>query len=93
MEQAVGTGLGTLSALLIMAVVGLLIGAVAKLLTPGPDPGGWLATILLGIAGSWVGGFLAGRLGIAQGLVSGLVFAVVGAMLLLLAYRLIRRAA
>jgi uncharacterized membrane protein YeaQ/YmgE (transglycosylase-associated protein family) len=93
MEQAVGTGLGTLSALLIMAVVGLLIGAVAKLLTPGPDPGGWLATILLGIAGSWVGGFLASRLGIAQGLASGLVFAVGGAMLLLLAYRLIRRTA
>jgi uncharacterized membrane protein YeaQ/YmgE (transglycosylase-associated protein family) len=89
MEQAVGAGLG----LLIVAVIGLVIGAVAKLLTPGPDPGGWLATILLGIAGSWVGGFLASRIGVGATPAAAFVSAVVGAMLLLLAYRLIRRTA
>ena len=60
MEHAVETGLGGLMGLLILAIIGLVIGAVAKALTPGPDPGGWFATILLGIAGSWVGAFFAG---------------------------------
>jgi len=93
MEHAVETGLGGLMGLLILAVVGLVIGAVAKALTPGPDPGGWFATILLGIAGSWVGGFLAELLGLGQGMVMALVFAVLGSILLLLIYRTIRRPA
>ena len=38
---------------------GLVLGAIAKCLMPGPDPGGWITTILLGIAGSFVGGWLA----------------------------------
>src|SRR5256885_15320032 len=38
---------------------GLVVGAIAKFLMPGRDPGGWIVTILLGIAGSFVGGFLA----------------------------------
>ena len=93
MGHAVETGLGGLMGLLILAVVGLVIGAVAKALTPGPDPGGWFATILLGIAGSWVGGFLAGLLGLGQGMVMALVFAVLGSILLLVIYRMIRRPA
>jgi len=93
MEHAVETGLGGLMGLLILAVVGLVIGAVAKALTPGPDPGGWFATILLGIAGSWVGGFLAELLGLGQGMVMALVFAVLGSILLLLVYRMVRRPA
>ncbi|RQW77397.1 MAG: GlsB/YeaQ/YmgE family stress response membrane protein [Methylococcus sp.] len=75
--------------LLIAAVVGLIIGAVAKLLMPGPDPGGWLVTILLGIAGSWVGGFLFGIIGIGGGIL-GFVGAVLGAMLLLWIYRIVK---
>jgi len=67
--------------------VGLLVGVVAKLLMPGPDPGGWIVKILLGIAGSWVGGFVFGRLGLGR-LGGGLVGAVLGAMLLLFVYRL-----
>jgi uncharacterized membrane protein YeaQ/YmgE (transglycosylase-associated protein family) len=67
----------------------LVIGAVAKLLMPGADPGGWFVTILLGIAGSWIGSFLVGLLGVS-GLVSGLIGSVVGAMLLLVAYRMIK---
>ena len=41
---------------------GLIVGAIAKFLMPGRDPGGWIVTILLGIAGSFVGGFLASTL-------------------------------
>jgi uncharacterized membrane protein YeaQ/YmgE (transglycosylase-associated protein family) len=93
MEHAVETGLGGLMGLLILAIIGLVIGAVAKALTPGPDPGGWFATILLGIAGSWVGAFFAGLLGIGQGLAMALVFAVLGSILLLLIYRMVRRPA
>jgi uncharacterized membrane protein YeaQ/YmgE (transglycosylase-associated protein family) len=89
MEAAVGGVFG----IVIAAIVGLVIGAVAKLLMPGPDPGGWFVTILLGISGSWVGSFVFGSLGIGGGPVVGLIGAVLGAMLLLVIYRLIRRRA
>ena len=41
-------------------IFGLIVGAVAKFLMPGPDPGGWIVTILLGIAGRWSGAFWGG---------------------------------
>jgi uncharacterized membrane protein YeaQ/YmgE (transglycosylase-associated protein family) len=44
-------------------IFGLIVGAVAKLLMPGRDPGGWIVTILLGIAGALVGGFLGRAVG------------------------------
>ncbi|MCC7035254.1 MAG: GlsB/YeaQ/YmgE family stress response membrane protein [Acidobacteria bacterium] len=75
--------------LLLVALIGLVIGAIAKLLVPGPDPGGWFVTLLLGIAGSWVGSFIFGALGMTN---IGLLGAIVGAVLLLLAYRLLKRA-
>ena len=87
METAASTVMG----LLIAALVGLVIGAVAKLLMPGPDPGGWVVTILLGIAGSWVGGFVLGLLGIV-GLVPAIIGSILGAMLLLGVHRLAKRA-
>jgi len=90
MEAEAGSAIGTLMGILIAAVIGLLIGAVAKLLMPGPDPGGWFVTILLGIAGSWVGGLIFGALGLG-GIVPGLIGAVLGAMLLLWIYRLVKR--
>ncbi|MBL8438595.1 MAG: GlsB/YeaQ/YmgE family stress response membrane protein [Zoogloeaceae bacterium] len=86
MEATVGAAIGGVMGILIAAVVGLIIGAVAKFLMPGPDPGGWFVTILLGIAGSWVGGLVFGLLGL-QGMATGLIGAVLGAMLLLLIYR------
>ena len=89
MEQATGAALGGVIGLLLVAAVGLLIGAVAKLLMPGPDPGGWLVTILLGIAGSWVGGFVFGLIGLS-GFGASLVGAILGAMLLLLIYRMVK---
>jgi uncharacterized membrane protein YeaQ/YmgE (transglycosylase-associated protein family) len=89
MAGIAGAAFGGVIGLLIAAVVGLIIGAVAKLLMPGPDPGGWFVTILLGIAGSWVGGFLFGILGIGGGIL-GFVGAVLGAMLLLWIYRIVK---
>ncbi len=69
---------------------GLIVGALAKWLMPGKDPGGLFVTILIGIAGAMVGGFLASLIGI--GGVSGfnigsMIIAVAGALLLLWLYR------
>jgi len=89
-EEAMGAAMGGVIGLLLVAVIGLVIGVVAKLLMPGKDPGGWFATILLGIAGSWVGSFLMSLTGLA-GAVPGLIAAVVGAMVLLGIYRLIKK--
>ena len=74
-------------------VIGLLAGGLAKLLMPGRDPGGCIVTILLGIAGALLAGFLGRAIGWYgpndQG--AGFVAAVVGAFLILLVYRLILR--
>lgn len=67
---------------------GLVVGAIAKLLMPGTDPGGWIVTILLGIAGSFVGGFVARALSDSQTQTVGFIGSVLGAMLLLFLYRL-----
>ncbi len=69
-------------------VFGLIAGAIAKLLVPGRDPGGWIVTILLGIAGSFVGGFLASMLGFGGG-PAGWIGSIIGAILLLLIYRMV----
>lgn len=90
MEQGLGFAVGGVIGLLLLALIGLVIGAVAKLLMPGKDPGGWFVTILLGIAGSWVGGFLSSMLGLTS-TVAGLIAAVLGAMLLLFIYRLVKK--
>jgi uncharacterized membrane protein YeaQ/YmgE (transglycosylase-associated protein family) len=69
---------------------GLVVGIVAKLLTPGRDPGGIIITILLGIAGGWLGGFIGRTLGWYQeGDPVGFLMAVFGAVLLLIGYRLL----
>jgi uncharacterized membrane protein YeaQ/YmgE (transglycosylase-associated protein family) len=69
-------------------VFGLIVGVIAKLLMPGRDPGGFIVTILLGIAGAVVAGFL-GRLfglyGPNDG--AGYIMSILGAVLLLFAYR------
>lgn len=69
-------------------VVGLIVGAIAKLLTPGRDPGGCIITILLGIAGAFVGTWL-GRLFWGGNYVAGWIMSIVGAIILLLIYRMI----
>jgi len=70
---------------------GLVVGVIAKLLTPGRDPGGCIITILIGVAGSLLGGFLGRLLGLygADVTAAGFVMSVLGAIILLLLYRLI----
>ena len=81
-----------MGALFVTLIIGLLVGAVAKLLTPGRDPGGCIVTILLGIAGAFVAGYLGQAIGWYQpGHPVGFIASVIGAMLLLLLYRLIFR--
>ncbi len=73
-------------------IMGFVAGAIAKFLMPGKDPGGCITTILVGIAGAVLGGFLATYLGyggIAGFDVRSLVVAVLGAILLLIALRLL----
>jgi uncharacterized membrane protein YeaQ/YmgE (transglycosylase-associated protein family) len=71
-------------------IVGFIAGAVAKFLMPGKDPGGFIITILLGIAGSIVGGYVGKMVGIAgSGIVGSLLVATGGAVLLLILYRFI----
>ncbi|MDL1870999.1 GlsB/YeaQ/YmgE family stress response membrane protein [Deltaproteobacteria bacterium PRO3] len=75
-------------------VFGLIAGAIAKFLMPGDDPGGCIMTILLGVAGAVIGGFIASTLGIGGGVTNfdlrSFLVAVGGAMVLLLGYRLLR---
>lgn len=69
---------------------GLVIGALAKLVMPGRDPGGIIVTILLGIAGALVGGFLGRALGLYEaGESAGWIASFIGAILLLVIYRMI----
>jgi uncharacterized membrane protein YeaQ/YmgE (transglycosylase-associated protein family) len=71
-------------------VFGLVVGALAKLLMPGRDPGGWIVTMLLGMAGAVVGGWLgraAGWYGPADG--AGFLMSLLGAIILLALYRLL----
>jgi uncharacterized membrane protein YeaQ/YmgE (transglycosylase-associated protein family) len=71
-------------------IFGLIVGALAKLLTPGRDPGGIIVTIVLGIVGALLGGFLGRAIGFyGPGEAAGFVMSLVGAMLLLLLYRLL----
>ncbi len=73
-------------------IIGLIVGAVAKLLMPGKDPGGIIVTMLLGIAGSFVATYLGQAIGLyREGSSAGFIASVLGAMLLLLIYRLFKR--
>ena len=73
-------------------LIGLVIGAVAKFLLPGKDPGGIIVTMLIGIAGSFVATYLGRVLGWYQeGQSAGFIMSVLGAILLLDRYHLIRR--
>lgn len=75
-----------------MCLIGLIAGALAKLIMPGKDPGGIIITMLLGIAGSLVAGFLGRALGWYEpGQGAGLIMSVIGAILLLAIYRMMKR--
>ena len=69
-------------------IVGFVVGVIAKILMPGKDPGGFIITILLGIAGSFVATWLGGELGYySDGEPAGFIASVFGAILILIAYR------
>jgi uncharacterized membrane protein YeaQ/YmgE (transglycosylase-associated protein family) len=75
-----------------MCLIGLIAGALAKLIMPGKDPGGMIITMLLGIAGSLVAGFLGRALGWYEpGEGAGLIMSVIGAIVLLAIYRMVKR--
>jgi uncharacterized membrane protein YeaQ/YmgE (transglycosylase-associated protein family) len=74
------------------AIIGLIVGAIAKLLMPGKDPGGIWITMALGIAGSIVAIYLGQLFGwYRAGQTAGFITSIVGAVLLLILYRFIRR--
>jgi len=90
---AAGVGKEFAMGILSWIVLGLIVGVLAKWIMPGDDPGGVFVTILIGIAGAFVGGFLATQIGL--GTVSGfnlgsLAIAIGGSLLLLFAYRKLR---
>lgn len=72
-----------------MILVCAIVGAIAKLIMPGRDPGGIIVTIILGILGGIVGGFLFGLLGLGTGGLMGFIGAILGAVLLLWIYRMV----
>lgn len=76
--------------LLWVLIIGLIVGALAKLIMPGKDPGGFIVTILLGIAGAFLGTWIGRSLGLyQQGQGAGFIMSVIGAIILLLIYRIV----
>lgn len=79
--------------ILVWLLIGLIAGALARLLVPGRDPMGWLGTLVLGLVGSLIGGFLGnlifgGELEISA---AGIIGSIIGAIIALLAYRAMKR--
>jgi len=79
--------------ILLWILFGLVIGIIAKLLMPGRDPGGFIITILLGVAGSFLGGLVGRALGLYQPgqRTAGWILSIVGAVVILAIYRAIVR--
>jgi uncharacterized membrane protein YeaQ/YmgE (transglycosylase-associated protein family) len=75
--------------IIVFLIVGLIAGFIARALVPGPDPMGWLGTMILGIVGSFVGGTLAALVfgGTLELSASGIVGSIIGAIIVLLIWR------
>jgi uncharacterized membrane protein YeaQ/YmgE (transglycosylase-associated protein family) len=79
-----------IGAILAWIIIGLIAGALAKLIMPGDDPGGIIVTILIGIAGAFVGGFLLSLIGVGEGgWIWTIIVATIGAIILLAIYRML----
>ena len=83
-----------ITALIFWIIVGLIAGALGKLIMPGDDPGGIVVTIIIGIVGAVLGGFLLSLLGIggaagSGGFIFSIIAGVIGAVILLAIYRLV----
>ena len=72
-----------------MLIVGLVVGAIAKFLMPGKDPGGIIVTMIIGVVGAMIAGFIGRSMGGYQTQGPGLIASVLGAMLLLFVYRVV----
>ena len=73
-----------------MLIIGLVIGALAKFIMPGRDPGGILITMLIGVAGALIAGFLGRSLGwYHDGESAGIIASIVGSLILLAGYRMV----
>jgi uncharacterized membrane protein YeaQ/YmgE (transglycosylase-associated protein family) len=87
-------GKGIVMTIIIWIIFGLIVGIVAKFVMPGRDPGGIVVTALLGIVGAVVGGWLGRALNIYRpGEPAGFIMAVVGAVVVLIIYRMVARRA
>jgi uncharacterized membrane protein YeaQ/YmgE (transglycosylase-associated protein family) len=91
-DGSLAGGQELITALLFWIIVGLIAGALAKLIMPGDDPGGIVVTIIIGIVGAILGGWLLSLLGIGGGAGSGgwifsIVAGIIGAVILLAIYR------
>lgn len=72
-------------------IIGLIVGAIAKFLMPGKDPGGFIVTIILGIAGSFLATYIGRAMGFYRdGSAAGFIASVIGAIILLIIYRMFR---
>src|SRR4051812_20161690 len=72
-----------------VAIIGLVVGALAKLIMPGRDPGGIFVTMLIGIAGSFIATFIGRAMGMYQnGEAAGFIMSLIGAIILLALYRM-----
>ena len=79
-------------AILSWILFGLVVGVIAKLLMPGRDPGGFIVTILLGIAGALLGGFVGRAMGFyGENQGAGWIMSILGAIILLALYRMMAR--
>jgi uncharacterized membrane protein YeaQ/YmgE (transglycosylase-associated protein family) len=78
--------------IILFLVFGLIVGAIARFIVPGKDPGGWVISMLLGVAGSCLGGFLGRALSLyREGEPAGFVMSLLGAIILVVAYHAIAR--
>lgn len=78
--------------IIVTIVIGLIVGLVARLLKPGNDPLGWIMTIILGIAGSFLASYAGSAMGwYRPGQTAGFLASVVGAVILLVVYSLVSR--
>ena len=78
--------------MILFLVFGLIVGALARVIVPGKEPGGWVISMILGVAGSFLGGFIGRALNLyREGEPAGFVMSLLGAILLVAGYHMIAR--